>query len=185
MRTPTKAILTSILSGFIACNSFAFGSAASDSANKYAMYFIGQTATSLNTIFNCTQSFYEQNNICPSNNYCALNVSSSPALVQATNFGCVATVTFATQKVSPLVQGKIVGVGPSWIPSNNAWNFDSPMISTNINDQPNALVPMKTCTPVQLFSLSSTFIGAYYSSNVVATLQDPNNSCFTTSKSGV
>ncbi len=185
MNASSRIISTLVLISTLTAKSFAFGGLASQSANNYALYFIGQTATSLNTIFNCTQNFYDQNNACPSNNYCALDVKSIPPLAQATNVGCAAIITFATQNVSPLVQGKVVGVGPRWIASNNAWSFDSPIIATNINDQPNALTTIKTCTPSQILAQNGTFIGAYYADNVIATLQDKNNNCFTTSKAGV
>ena len=157
-----------------------------DGASRYALFFVSTAQAPLAQIFNAIQAFYTQNALCPNNDAFALDVTSTPSLALATNNGCVAVVTFSSQFVSPLVQNKQIAVGPRWVTSNNTWSFDNtPLIATNINDQPNSLAPTKDCSTLQLFSQDSSFIGAFYASNPVAMLQNKTNTCSIASKAAV
>lgn len=175
-----------LLAALVSTNAFAFlANPATAEADKYAVFYAEQTAPLLSDIFTNTQSFYAQNNRCPGNNTFALNVSAIPTVIAATNYSCVASVTFVSQGVSPLVAGKTIAVGPSWMPSINSWSFSIPMIATNINSQQNLKKALGTCATVDLLAKSNSFISAYYSADPVATLQDTNNNCRATGMAGV
>lgn len=174
-----------LLATFLSSDVYAFlANPATAQADKYAIFYVEQTAQLLNDIFTNIQSFYAQNNRCPKNNTFALNVSAIPTVIEATNDSCVASVTFASEGVSPLIASKTIAVGPSWIASTNIWSFSLPMIATDINSTSSLKAPLTTCSPLNLLSKSNSFVSAYYSSNPVATLQDKNNNCRTTGMAG-
>lgn len=181
MKLISQGVLcTILLTTLVSSRAYAFlANPATAEADAYVLYSIERTASLLNSIFTNTQSYYVQENTCPANNTFALNISTSPSVIEATNYGCVASITFATKGVSPLVAGTTIAVGPSWMSSNNQWNFSMPNIATNINNQQNLQNSLKTCDKVNLLAKSNSFISAYYSPNPVSTLQDPNNTCST------